>query len=106
MNMQDDERVRLAGVYSGMSDHELLKIAHSGDELTPIAQEVFSAEIIRRGLDPASLSLDDLPEEEDPEQPAPIIEQERARLAKLYSSMNDGELEELAANGFHLSEEA
>ncbi len=104
--MQDDERARLAGVYSGMTDHELLKIAHSGDELTPVAQEVFSAEIIRRGLDPASPSIDDSPETEEPQRPAPMMEQERARLATLYSSMNDGELEELAANGFHLSEEA
>jgi len=32
MTTPEQERVRLAAVYSAMSDNELLKIAHSGDE--------------------------------------------------------------------------
>lgn len=50
MNMPEDERARLAGVYSSMSDEELLKIAESGDELSALAQETLLAEADKRGL--------------------------------------------------------
>jgi ribosomal protein S27E len=46
----EDERLRMAGVYSAMSDEELAQIAASGDELSAAAQEAFQAEIARRGL--------------------------------------------------------
>jgi hypothetical protein len=50
MPTPDQERGRLAGVYSAMSDEELGQIAESGDELSAIAQEAFRAEVARRGL--------------------------------------------------------
>jgi ribosomal protein S27E len=46
----EEERGRVAGVYSAMSDEELGQIADSGDELSAIAQETFLAEVARRGL--------------------------------------------------------
>jgi len=46
----EEERVRIAGVYSAMSDEELGQIAESGDELSAAAQEAFRAEVARRGL--------------------------------------------------------
>ncbi len=45
------ERARMAGVYSAMSDEELSEIAKSGDELSTIAHEAFLAEIAKRGLE-------------------------------------------------------
>src|SRR6266849_6491351 len=50
MPTPEQERVRVAGVYSAMSDEELGQIADSGDELSAIAQETFHAEVARRGL--------------------------------------------------------
>ena len=50
MPRPEDERVRIAGVYSAMSDEELGQIAESGDELSVAAQEAFRAEVARRGL--------------------------------------------------------
>jgi ribosomal protein S27E len=50
MPTPDPERIRIAGVYSAMSDEELGQIADSGDELSTAAQEAFQAEIARRGL--------------------------------------------------------
>jgi ribosomal protein S27E len=50
MPMPEQERGRIAGVYSAMSDEELSQIAGSGDELSAIAQETFRAEVARRGL--------------------------------------------------------
>ena len=50
MPRPEDERVRIAGVYSAMSDEELGQIAESGDELSAAAQEAFRAEVARRGL--------------------------------------------------------
>jgi hypothetical protein len=44
------ERVRIAGVYSAMSDEELDQIAESGDELSTTAQEALQAEAAKRGL--------------------------------------------------------
>jgi hypothetical protein len=46
----EEERARIAGVYSAMSDEELGQIAESGDELSTAAQEAFQAEVARRGL--------------------------------------------------------
>jgi hypothetical protein len=50
MSMPEQERERIAGVYSAMSDEELGEIAHSGDEFSDAAQEAFRAEVARRGL--------------------------------------------------------
>ena len=46
----EQERLRMAGVYSAMSDEELGQIAESGDELSEVAQEAFRAEVAKRGL--------------------------------------------------------
>jgi Putative prokaryotic signal transducing protein len=46
----EQERLRIAGVYSAMSDEELGQIADSGDELSVAAQEAFQSEVARRGL--------------------------------------------------------
>jgi hypothetical protein len=45
-----EERARIVGVYSAMSDEELGQIADSGDELSSVAMEAFQAEVARRGL--------------------------------------------------------
>src|SRR6202165_4843878 len=50
MPTPEQERGRIAGVYSAMSYEELRQIAESGDELSAIAQEAFQAEVERRGL--------------------------------------------------------
>src|ERR1700674_5146661 len=50
MPTPEQERGRIAGVYSAMSDEELGQIAESGDELSAIAQEAFQTEVARRGL--------------------------------------------------------
>ena len=50
MPTPEEERVRVAGEYSAMSDEELGLIAESGDELSVAAQEAFRAEVARRGL--------------------------------------------------------
>src|SRR5260370_31602869 len=50
MPMPEQERLRIAGVYSAMSDEELGQIADGGDELSTAAQEAFQAEVARRGL--------------------------------------------------------
>jgi hypothetical protein len=50
MPTPEQERLRIAGVYSAMSDEELGQIADSGDELSATAQEAFQAEVARRGL--------------------------------------------------------
>lgn len=46
----DEERIRIAGVYSAMSDEELGEIAGSGDELSVAALEALQAEGARRSL--------------------------------------------------------
>ncbi len=46
----EQERVRIAGVYSAMSNEELGEIAGSGDELSAAAFEALQAEGARRGL--------------------------------------------------------
>jgi len=58
MTLQDHdaERARLAGVYSGMSNEELSRIAQSGDEFSVAAQEALLAETAKRGLAPAIVS--------------------------------------------------
>ena len=50
MNTPEQERVRIAGVYSALSDEELAQIADSGDELSNAAHEALQAEAERRGL--------------------------------------------------------
>jgi len=50
MTTPDQERARLAGIYSGMSDGELEKIAATGYELSEEAQAALAAEIMRRDL--------------------------------------------------------
>lgn len=50
MPTPEQERVRMAGVYSAMSDEELGQIAASGDELSDAAREAFQAEVAKRGL--------------------------------------------------------
>ncbi len=46
----ENERLRIVGVYSAMSDEELGQIAESGDELSTAAQEALLAEAAKRGL--------------------------------------------------------
>jgi Putative prokaryotic signal transducing protein len=46
----DEERLRIAAVYSAMSSEELEQIAASGDELSDDAQEALLAEASKRGL--------------------------------------------------------
>lgn len=50
MPTPDQERLRLAGVYSAMSDEELGQVAASGDELSDAAREALQAEVAKRGL--------------------------------------------------------
>jgi hypothetical protein len=50
MPTPEQERVRMAGVYSAMSDEELGQIAASGDELSDAAREAFQAEVAKRDL--------------------------------------------------------
>jgi len=50
MATPEQERTRIAGVYSAMSGEELRQIAESGDELSDSAQEVLLAEAAKRGL--------------------------------------------------------
>ncbi|MGC1501765.1 MAG: DUF2007 domain-containing protein, partial [Terriglobales bacterium] len=52
----DEERARLADVYSAMSNEELSRISESGDELSVAAQEALLAETSKRGLEPAPAS--------------------------------------------------
>jgi hypothetical protein len=89
-----------------MSDDELLKIAHSGDELTEIAQGFFLAEVRRRELDLTSPKPEEASETGDSPQDEARSDQELARLTVVYSGMADGELEDLAATGFELSADA
>lgn len=51
MATPEQEHERITAVYSGMSDGELERIAHSGDELTDVANEALKTEISRRGID-------------------------------------------------------
>ena len=106
MTTPQQERARLAGVYSAMSDEELRKIALSDDELTSIAHEVLGVEAARRGLDLTSPATDDSPEPDEPEVLLPPSEEERKRVADVYCAMSNEELEELAATSFDLSDEA
>jgi Putative prokaryotic signal transducing protein len=46
----EQERVRVAGVYSAMSDEELGQIAASGDEFSESARQALEAEAAKRGL--------------------------------------------------------
>jgi ribosomal protein S27E len=50
MPTPEQERERIASVYSTMSDEELRGIAESGDELSDPAQEALRAEAAKRGL--------------------------------------------------------
>src|SRR6266704_655971 len=45
MPTPEQERLRVASVYSAMSDEELGQIADSGDELSTAAQEAFQVEV-------------------------------------------------------------
>jgi hypothetical protein len=49
MTTPEQERDRITGVYSVMSDDELEKVAATGYELSEIARQVLEAEISRRG---------------------------------------------------------
>src|SRR5258706_4084234 len=49
MTTPEQERDRITGIYSGMSDDELEKVAATGHELSEIARQVLEAEISRRG---------------------------------------------------------
>jgi hypothetical protein len=51
MTPPEQERERIAGVYSRMQDEELEATAQSAYELSDVAQEALRAEIARRGLD-------------------------------------------------------
>ena len=53
MSTPEQERQRFAGVYSGMSDAELERVAASGYELSEVARQALEAEISRRGIDVA-----------------------------------------------------
>ncbi len=50
MNRPEQERTRLTGIYSKMSDVELEKLAATGFDLSEEAVQVLQAEIARRGL--------------------------------------------------------
>src|ERR1700733_4176109 len=50
MPTPEEERTRLAAVYSAMSDEELGQIAASGDELSAPAHDAFAAEVGKRDL--------------------------------------------------------
>jgi len=50
MPTPEQERERIANVYSAMSDEELFRIADSGDELSAVAHEALQAEVTKRGL--------------------------------------------------------
>ena len=50
MPTPEQERLRLAGVYSAMSDEELTQIGASGYDLSDAAREAFQAEVAKRGL--------------------------------------------------------
>jgi ribosomal protein S27E len=50
MPTPEQERLRIAAVYSAMSDEELGQIADSGDELSTVAQEALMAQAAKRGL--------------------------------------------------------
>jgi Putative prokaryotic signal transducing protein len=50
MPTPEQERVRMAGVFSAMSDEELAQIAESGDEFSVAAEEALLAEMAKRGL--------------------------------------------------------
>lgn len=50
MTTPEEERIRIAGVYSAMSDEELREIAESGDELSATAHEACATEIAKRSL--------------------------------------------------------
>jgi len=49
MPTPEQERERIAGVYAGMSDGELEKVATTGYELSDVARGALQAEISRRG---------------------------------------------------------
>lgn len=48
--LPEEERIRIAGVYSAKGDEELEQIASSGDELSAVAHEALQAEATKRGL--------------------------------------------------------
>lgn len=58
MDTPEQERLRLAGVYSGLSDSELEQLAAKGFELSEAARQALEGEIARRGL---NLSISPLP---------------------------------------------
>ena len=105
MTTPEQERARIAGVYAGMSDEELRRVALGRAELTPIAQEVLTAEIARRNLDLTSTEIDSSPELDEPEASPPHSDEEYRRIAGVYSVKSDEELARLAAVSFELSDE-
>ena len=58
MPTPEQERARIAGVYSAMSDEELGEIADSGDELSAVAQEALQMlGVDESGLDEVDRNL-------------------------------------------------
>ncbi len=50
MTTPEQERLRMTGAYSAMSDDELGQIAASGDDFSDAAREALLAEVAKRGL--------------------------------------------------------
>ena len=50
MTTPEQERLRMTGVYSAMSDDELGQIAASSDDFNDAARQAFQAEVAKRGL--------------------------------------------------------
>jgi Putative prokaryotic signal transducing protein len=62
----EQERLRLEGVYAGMSDGELDKLLAEADELTDVARAALKAEMERRG---AQVEYTQEPAVQEPEHP-------------------------------------
>ena len=105
MTTPEQERERIAGVYSRMTAEELRRVALGRAALTSIAQEALTAEIARRNLDLTSPEIDIYPEPREPEVSPPHSDEEYKRIAGVYSAKSDEELARLAATGFELSDE-
>ena len=50
MTTPEQERGRIAGVYSAMSNEELEQVAATGYELSDVAHQILESEISRRSL--------------------------------------------------------
>jgi hypothetical protein len=106
MTTPEQERARIIGVYSAMSDEELRKVALSGDELTSVAQEALAVEAARRALDLTAPAPEAPPEPTEPGVVPALSELERTRVEHVYSALSEEELGQLAGSAFDLSDEA